>query len=103
HGPWGEDGTVQGFMKMAGVRYVGAGVLASAVCMDKPFTKTLFSTAGLPQLPHVTMQPSQWENDWPRTSARIAALGMPVFVKPARAGSSSGVTCVEKPEDLEAA
>lgn len=103
HGPWGEDGTVQGFLEMAGVRYVGAGVLASAVCMDKPFTKTLFSTAGLPQLPHVTMQPGQWENDWNRTSARIAALGMPVFVKPARAGSSSGVTCVEQIEDLEPA
>lgn len=103
HGPWGEDGTVQGLFEMADVRYVGAGVLASAVCMDKPFTKTLFSTAGLPQLPHVTVQPGQWDSDRQRIQARIAALGLPIFVKPARAGSSSGVTCVEKIDDLEAA
>jgi D-alanine-D-alanine ligase len=103
HGPWGEDGTVQGLLEMAGVRYVGAGVLASAVGMDKPFTKTVFSAAGLPQLPYVTVQPWEWEADPARALSRIRALGLPVFVKPARAGSSSGVTRVSSWEDLEAA
>lgn len=118
HGPWGEDGTVQGLLEMADVRYVGAGVLASSVGMDKPFTKTVFATAGLPQLPHVTVMPWQWSatTSSPTTSSattssrerkrsedRIRALGLPVFVKPARAGSSSGVTMVESWDDLDAA
>lgn len=103
HGPWGEDGTIQGLFEMADVRYVGAGVLASAVGMDKPFTKTVFSAAGLPQIPYVTVLPGQWDNDHERTEARIHALRLPVFVKPARAGSSSGVTMVEQPEELDSA
>ena len=57
HGPWGEDGTIQGLFEMAGVHYVGAGVLASSVAMDKPFTKTVFAASGLPQIPYVTVQP----------------------------------------------
>lgn len=101
HGPWGEDGTVQGMLEMAGVRYVGAGVLASAVGMDKPFTKTVFSAAGLPQLPYVTIQPWEWDAKRERVQARVHALGLPVFVKPARAGSSSGVTPVHDWADLE--
>jgi D-alanine-D-alanine ligase len=103
HGPWGEDGTVQGLLEMADVRYVGAGVLASSVGMDKPFTKTVFSAAGLPQLPYVTIQPWEWEAKRERAEARIHALGLPVFVKPARAGSSSGVTPVHAWDDLEKA
>lgn len=103
HGPWGEDGTIQGLFEMADVRYVGAGVLASSVGMDKPFTKTVFSAAGLPQIPYVTVLPNQWDNDRDRTEARIKALRLPVFVKPARAGSSSGVTMVEHVEDLDQA
>lgn len=103
HGPWGEDGTIQGLFEMADVRYVGAGVLASAVGMDKPFTKTVFSAAGLPQIPYVTVLPGQWEHDRAKVEARIHALGMPVFIKPARAGSSSGVTMVDRTEDLDAA
>ncbi|MGJ9411224.1 D-alanine--D-alanine ligase family protein [Aeromicrobium sp. CF4.19] len=95
HGPWGEDGTVQGLLEMAGVRYVGAGVLASSVGMDKPFTKTVFSAGGLPQVAYVTILPAQWESDRDKVLARVRALGMPVFVKPARAGSSSGVTKVD--------
>ena len=91
HGPWGEDGTIQGLFEMAGVRYVGAGVLASSVAMDKPFTKTVFAAAGLPQIPYVTVLPLDWERDRARVLARVKALGLPVFVKPARAGSSSGV------------
>ncbi len=103
HGPWGEDGTVQGLLEMANVRYVGAGVLASSVGMDKPFTKTVFAAAGLPQLAHVTIMPWQWKKDRARAEARVRALGLPVFVKPARAGSSSGVVMVESWEHLDAA
>ncbi|WP_375000239.1 D-alanine--D-alanine ligase family protein [Aeromicrobium sp. CTD01-1L150] len=103
HGPWGEDGTVQGLLEMASVRYVGAGVLASSAGMDKPFTKSLFSAGGLPQVPHVTILPAQWEHERDRAFARVRALGLPVFVKPARAGSSSGVTMVEDLERLDAA
>jgi D-alanine-D-alanine ligase len=103
HGPWGEDGTLQGLLEMADVRYVGAGVLASAVSMDKPFTKTVFSAAGLPQLPYVTIRPWEWKQDRDRVEARIHALGLPVFVKPARAGSSSGVMMVDTWEELDGA
>lgn len=103
HGPWGEDGTLQGLLEMADVRYVGAGVLASAVSMDKPFTKTVFSAAGLPQIPYVTIRSWEWNHDRDRVEARIRALGLPVFVKPARAGSSSGVKMVDSWEELDAA
>ncbi|MFL6089187.1 MAG: D-alanine--D-alanine ligase family protein [Aeromicrobium sp.] len=103
HGPWGEDGTVQGLFEMAGVRYVGAGVLASAVAMDKPFTKALLASVGLPQVPYVTVTPRQWASERDRIFDRIQALRLPVFVKPARAGSSSGVAKVDAWDDLEAA
>ncbi|CAN5178233.1 D-alanine--D-alanine ligase family protein [soil metagenome] len=103
HGPWGEDGTIQGLLEMVNVRYVGAGVLASSVGMDKPFAKTEFAAAGLPQLPFVTIQARQWPSGRERSLARINALGLPVFVKPARAGSSSGVTMVSQWEDIDAA
>ncbi|MET0468975.1 MAG: D-alanine--D-alanine ligase family protein [Aeromicrobium sp.] len=103
HGPWGEDGTIQGLFEMADVRYVGAGVLASAVSMDKPFTKTVFSAAGLPQIPYVTIRPWEWKQDRSRVEDRIRALGLPVFVKPARAGSSSGVAMVETWDELDGA
>ena len=103
HGPWGEDGTLQGLLEMADVRYVGAGVLASAVSMDKPFTKTVFSAAGLPQIPYVTIRAWEWKQDRARVEARIRALGLPVFVKPARAGSSSGVMMVDTWEELDGA
>jgi D-alanine-D-alanine ligase len=103
HGPWGEDGTVQGLFEMADVRYVGAGVLASAVSMDKPFTKTVFSAAGLPQLPYVTIRPWEWNDDRARVEDRIRALGLPVFVKPARAGSSSGVMMAQTWDEVAVA
>ena len=103
HGPWGEDGTVQGLFEMAGVRYVGAGVLASSVAMDKPFTKTVFAASGLPQIPYVTVLPRDWEQDRARVVARVKALGLPVFVKPARAGSSSGVMMVDSWDELDSA
>ncbi|KQX75316.1 MULTISPECIES: D-alanine--D-alanine ligase family protein [Aeromicrobium] len=103
HGPWGEDGTLQGMLEMADVRYVGAGVLSSAVSMDKPFTKTVFAAAGLPQIPYVTIRPWEWTNDRSRVEDRIRALGLPVFVKPARAGSSSGVAMVDTWDELDGA
>jgi len=103
HGPWGEDGTVQGLFEMAGVRYVGAGVLTSAVAMDKPFTKAVLASVGLPQVPYVTITPRQWANDRERVLDRVNALHLPVFVKPARAGSSSGVAKVDTWAELEPA
>lgn len=103
HGPWGEDGTVQGLFEMLDIRYVGAGVLASAAAMDKPFTKTLFSVAGLPQLPYVTLLPHQWETEREKSLSRIEGLRFPVFVKPARAGSSAGVTRVVDSAGISAA
>jgi D-alanine-D-alanine ligase len=103
HGPWGEDGTIQGLFEMAGVHYVGAGVLASSVAMDKPFTKTVFAASGLPQVPYVTVEPRVWARDRDRVLDRVKALGLPVFVKPARAGSSSGVMKVDAPDEVEPA
>jgi D-alanine-D-alanine ligase len=93
HGPFGEDGTLQGLLELAGVPYVGSGVLASAAAMDKSVMKVLLSTAGLPVAPYVVVP----DRDWPSagTEALIrTALELPVFVKPARAGSSVGVSKV---------
>lgn len=100
HGPWGEDGTLQGLLDLADVRYVGAGVLASAVGMDKAFAKVVFAAAGLPQLPYVPIESGAWPSDRPRIEARVRALGLPVFVKPSRAGSSSGVVRVDTWDQL---
>jgi D-alanine-D-alanine ligase len=93
HGPFGEDGTLQGLLELAGVPYVGSGVLASAAAMDKSMMKVLLSAAGLPVAPYVVVP----DRDWPSagTEALIrTALELPVFVKPARAGSSVGVSKV---------
>lgn len=103
HGPWGEDGTLQGLLELAAVRFVGAGVLASALSMDKQYSKVVFSAGGLPQVQHVTVLPGQWDREPEKVRARVKALGLPVFVKPARAGSSEGVTRVNDFDDLEAA
>jgi D-alanine-D-alanine ligase len=110
HGPYGEDGTIQGLLEMAGVPYVGAGVLASAVSMDKEYMKLIFKAKGLPVGPHVVVR----ERDWPPPEAAaagesmsveakrvlddIADLGWPLFVKPARGGSSIGTA---KAHDME--
>ncbi len=101
HGPWGEDGTLQGLLEMAGVRYVGAGVLASAVSMDKQMMKRAFAAAGLPVLPYVVVLPREWDRDRAAVRESVASLGRPVFVKPARAGSSVGITRVEDLGDLD--
>ncbi|TXR55364.1 D-alanine--D-alanine ligase family protein [Quadrisphaera setariae] len=103
HGPYGEDGTLQGLLELGDVRYAGSGVLASALSMDKGFTRTVLAAAGLPVGPWVTLLPGQWEADREACEARVAALGWPVFVKPARAGSSMGVSKVSAPEQLAAA
>ncbi|HTW17933.1 MAG TPA: D-alanine--D-alanine ligase family protein [Nocardioides sp.] len=100
HGPFGEDGTVQGMLELAGVRYVGAGVLASAVGMDKHYMKLVFAGHGLPVGPYVVVHPRDWEQRRDQVLSRVQELRFPVFVKPARAGSSLGVTRVEDPSGL---
>ena len=99
HGPYGEDGTIQGLLELAGVPYVGAGVLASAAGMDKEFTKKLLAADGLPVGDHVVLRPGTAT----LTEAERERLGLPVFVKPARAGSSLGITRVTAWDDLDAA
>ncbi len=103
HGPFGEDGTIQGLFEMMGVRYVGAGVLASAVGMDKQVMKLVLAASGLPVGPFVSLPPARWASDRAGCLEAVAALGFPVFVKPARGGSSLGISRVDRPEDLEAA
>lgn len=103
HGPWGEDGTIQGMLELAGVRYVGAGVLASAVSMDKAYMKVVLAAAGLPLMASFTATGRDWERDQVEVLARAEKLGYPLFVKPARAGSSYGISKVHGPDDLGAA
>jgi len=103
HGPWGEDGTIQGMLEMAGVRYVGAGVLASAVSMDKAYMKIVLSAAGLPVLPSTSVHAREWERDPAAVRARATALGYPLFVKPSRGGSSIGIAKAHDPSELDAA
>lgn len=103
HGPFGEDGTLQGMLELADTRYVGSGVAASAVMMDKALMKIVFSAAGLPVGPHVVITDKEWRRDRSACLESVTSLGMPVFVKPARAGSSMGVVKVETPEALEQA
>lgn len=103
HGPWGEDGTIQGLLELSQVRYVGAGVLASAVGMDKHYMKVVFAAAGLPVLPHVLITATSWREDAERFREAVRALGFPVFVKPCRAGSSFGISKVHDESELDAA
>jgi len=100
HGPFGEDGTLQGLLELAGVPYVGSGVLSSAAAMDKSVMKTLLTAAGLPVAPYEVVPDREWPSA--RTVERIrTTLSLPVFVKPARAGSSVGVSRVASWDDLE--
>ena len=96
HGPYGEDGTIQGLLELAGVPYVGAGVLASATGMDKEFTKKLLVAEGLPVGAHAVLRP--FSRRW--TAEERERLGLPVFVKPARGGSSIGVSRVSSWDGL---
>ena len=100
HGPWGEDGTIQGLLELAGVPYVGSGVFASAAAMDKGRMKALFAAAGLGQAPYVVITERDWIHDRAGALARVRELGRPVFVKPARAGSSLGISRVTASHDL---
>lgn len=107
HGPYGEDGTLQGLLELSGIPYVGSGVLASAVGQDKDYMKRVFTSFGLRVGPYVTIRPREWENDREGALARIAEFagehGWPLFIKPARAGSSIGITKVDEPSGLDAA
>ena len=103
HGPWGEDGTIQGLLEMAGVRYVGAGVLASAVGMDKHYMKLVLQAHGLPVLPYTVITARAWERDAAACMETVDSLGYPVFVKPARGGSSIGISKVHERDGLATA
>ncbi len=104
HGTYGEDGTVQGLLELAGIPYVGSGVLGSAVGMDKLTMKRLFQHAGLPLVPYLAVRKRDWTARRRDSLEQIGdLLGFPVFVKPANAGSSVGITKVKRPQDLEAA
>ena len=100
HGPYGEDGTVQGMLELVDLPFVGSGVLASALGMDKHFTKTVLQQASLAVAPWRTITADDWA-DAPETAyAALEELGLPAFVKPARAGSSVGVSRVASPDQL---
>jgi D-alanine-D-alanine ligase len=100
HGTHGEDGTVQGLLELAGIPYVGAGVLASAVGMDKGMQKVLFRAAELPVLNYEVVMEADWREDPEAVFAEVEAFGYPVFVKPATLGSSVGISKVKAPGDL---
>jgi D-alanine-D-alanine ligase len=101
HGPFGEDGTVQGLLELLDVPYVGSGVAASAVGMDKALMKALFLQQDLPVLPHATIRAHHWQHDREAILQRLALKpGLPCFVKPANMGSSIGISKVETPAQL---
>jgi len=104
HGPMGEDGTVQGMLELAGVPYIGSGVLGSAVAMDKAVTKTILEGAGLPQVPWRLVTRNAWRRDRAAITDEISeSVGFPCFVKPANMGSSVGISKVHHPVELDAA
>ncbi|MQA84225.1 MAG: D-alanine--D-alanine ligase [Streptosporangiales bacterium] len=103
HGPYGEDGTIQGMLELAGVPYVGAGVLGSAASMDKAYMKLVFAGHGLPIGPYVVVRDRDWRRERKRVLDEVKELGWPVFVKPARSGSSIGIGKVQTEDELEAA
>jgi len=103
HGPFGEDGSVQGLLECLDVPYVGAGVLASAACMDKVVAKDLLARAGLPQVDYRGVRHARWREDRDAVLRSLAPLGLPLFVKPARLGSSVGIVRVSAADELAAA
>jgi D-alanine-D-alanine ligase len=103
HGPFGEDGTLQGFLELSDIRYVGSGVFASAAGMDKHYMKVVFAGHGLPVGPYAVITDRAWRADPAAALDACAALEFPLFVKPARAGSSMGITKVDDATHLEAA
>nr|WP_051197009.1 D-alanine--D-alanine ligase family protein [Jonesia quinghaiensis] len=103
HGPFGEDGTLQGMLELADLRYVGVGVLGSAVGMDKHYMKLVFEGHGIPVGPYTTVFPGDWQSKPDAIRAQVTELGLPVFVKPTRAGSSLGISKVSDIADLDQA
>jgi D-alanine-D-alanine ligase len=103
HGPFGEDGTVQGLLECLDVPYVGAGVLASALCMDKVMFKEVMAHAGLPQVDYRAVRASSFAAERERVLTDLAGLGLPVFVKPARLGSSVGIVRAASADELPGA
>lgn len=103
HGPYGEDGTLQGMLELADIAYVGSGVAASAMGMDKHYMKVVFESAGLTVGPYEVITDKQWLNAPEEALARCERLVRPLFVKPSRAGSSVGITRVDVDGDLRAA
>ncbi len=103
HGPYGEDGTLQGLLEMMGVPYVGSGVLGSAIGMDKDIHKRLLRDAGIPIVPFGVVTQEGWNRDKREVRARAHKLGSPIFVKPANLGSSVGISKVDTAGKLEAA
>ena len=101
HGPFGEDGTIQGLLETLLVPYVGAGVAASAVCMDKVLFKDLMASLGVPQVAYAGISAARWREDRAGALREAGALGLPVFVKPAHLGSSVGIVKVARAEELE--
>ena len=100
HGPFGEDGTVQGLLELLDVPYVGAGVLASSLCMDKIVFKDVLAAAGVPQVRYLPVREREWRGDPDAVRAAVAPLGLPLFVKPARLGSSVGIVKVRAAGEL---
>ncbi|MFA6528382.1 MAG: D-alanine--D-alanine ligase family protein [Candidatus Gracilibacteria bacterium] len=101
HGPYGEDGTIQGLLEIAGIPYVGCGVMASSVAMDKLMTKVVWTQAGLPQVPYVGFLRKEWEADRESIIEKILnELKLPVFIKPANMGSSVGISKAKDREGL---
>jgi len=104
HGPYGEDGTMQGLLELANIPYVGAGVASSAISMDKDLMRTIFQQKGLPILKWITIKRKEWQKDKEKILSLIQdGFEYPLFVKPANLGSSVGITKVHKKEELEKA
>jgi D-alanine-D-alanine ligase len=103
HGPFGEDGTVQGLLELLDVPYVGASVLASSLCMDKIVFKDVLAAAGVPQVDYLAVREARWQSEPEAVRAELEPLGLPVFVKPARLGSSVGIAKVRDATALGAA
>jgi D-alanine-D-alanine ligase len=103
HGPFGEDGTVQGLLELLDLPYVGAGVLASSLCMDKVVFKDVLAAASVPQVDYAAVREPRWRDAPDAVREELARLGLPVFVKPARLGSSVGIAKVRERGGLDAA
>ena len=103
HGPWGEDGTLQGLLESLRLPYVGSGVHASSLCIDKLLAKERMAEVGVPQVGFVAVTRATWDSDRPAIAAAVAELGSPVWVKPARLGSSVGISRVDSVGQLDEA